>query len=76
MDQDTYMVYLRQGIVCENSNSLGMDSNKRLPKEPANSLSKVLRCQTIAKVGSLNEPSEVMAYLQKGTSLHANILDY
>ena len=26
------------------SDSLGMDSNKRLPKEPANSLSKVLRC--------------------------------
>ena len=58
------------------SDSLGMDSNKRLLKEPTDSLSKVLRCQTIAKVGSLNEPSEVMAYLWEGTSPHANILDY
>src|SRR5947207_1879962 len=58
------------------SDSLGTDSNKRLPKEPADSLSKVLRRQTIAKVRSLNEPSEVMAYLREGTSLHANILDY
>ena len=58
------------------SDSLGMDSNKRLPKEPTDSLSKVLRCQTIAKVRSLNEPSEVMAYLQESTSPHTNILDY
>jgi len=53
-----------------------MDSNKCLPKEPTDSLSKVLRCQTIAKVRSLNEPSEVMAYLREGTLPYANILDY
>ena len=58
------------------SNFLSTDSNKHLPKEPANSLSKVLKHQTIMKVRSLNEPSEVMAYLRESISLHANILDY
>ena len=53
-----------------------MDSNKHLLKEPANSLSKVLKHQTIMKVRSLNEPSKVIVYLQEGTLLHTNIFDY
>ena len=58
------------------SKLLGMDSNQHLAKETTDSLSKVLRCQTMAKMGCSNEPSEVTTYLQKGTLPHANILDY
>src|SRR5437773_8373194 len=58
------------------SESLGTDSNQRLIKETTDSLSKVLRHQTMAKMGCSNEPSEVTTYLWEGTSPHANILDY
>ena len=58
------------------SKSLGTDSNQCLAKEIIDSLSKVLRCQTMAKMRYSNEPSEVTTYFQEGISPHANILDY
>ena len=59
-----------------NSESLGTDSNQRLAKKMTDSLSKVLKYQTMAKMGYSNEPSKVTTYLQEGTLPHANILDY
>src|SRR5437667_12216912 len=47
------------------SESLGMDSNQYLTKEMIDSLSKVLRYQTMAKIGCSNEPSKVTTYLQE-----------
>ena len=58
------------------SESLSIDSNQHLAKETMDSLSKVLRCQTMAKMECSNKLSKVITYLWKGTLLHANILNY